>query len=1430
MIKIRLNAISSNEVIAEFKEGENLLQLIKRSLNENGLDSEDQNLLEHFCAIVDGKEIPRELWEFCNVEESANVLIAPVIKGGDFGQIFKQVALIAVTVLSYKLTAGLGPIAQGLITAGVSIGSSLALNALIPPPNPGGLNDFGGANDYAESQMFSISSQSNAVKKYGGVPKVYGTHRVFPNLAATPYTELETDPSTQKLVQYFYAIYDLGFGPLTVSDIKIGDTPLTLGQSPNETGNFADVDYNLVDLNRPTTSEGVWDDRLESDFQLYKGSVEVEELNIGLNVDQSPTKNIEDYQAIRNAAPNDGGYAQEISLNFILPQGLFAMASNGDRFKRTIELTIKYAKIGTEDWRNYNDPEYSSSWTSSGGDVFAQYQMTLPNWVHGQESTIAGYYSTVYTNRRFGSGISSTYVRHKYVFTIPAGATQITVLAGQISVGEYLGFNNELVGKVIAVAPHPALAGNQLVTLDKPLAKSYEAGSMEYVNYPYNSNFSDTEIVISRTLTMFRRLLTDGKCAISANDTTQVFATFKFKPKEIGSYKVKVVRVKTYSPASFQTADTLNLYGVTTRFNTAPILTDKRHVFLELKIRATNQINGGIQNLSAICSSVLDVYDSNSQSWSKQVTSNPAWVYADLLTGEINKRAIDKSRLDVNSLAEWSEFCDEIPTSFNPAEPYGEKRFTTNFVLDYSTTLKDALMSVANAAQASMNIVDGKYGVLIDKKRTVPVQVFTPRNSSGFSSSRVYSVNPHGLKVRFVEPLSNWQQSEIIVYADGYNETNATEFEEIDTFACTNQEQAFRFGRYMMAQNKLRQEQISINVDFEYLVCTRGDFVQITQDVMMAGGQPARVKSVSGNTITIDDGITTEVGTNYGYVYRNAVDGIKTNTLTPINSSTFQLDGDIPDVGDLIVIGEVDSIVLDCIVKSITPNDDLTAQLILVEKADAIYDAESNAPIPDYNPNIARTVIEGVTPPGEVQSLAVIDNSWIFTGAGYQHYIDLDWNVPITGGIYEAFEVYADFGKGYNLYSITREADIRYLVDSDNLGLNHDFKVLAVSASGAKLDLASIGFVSATPLPKTERPSDVDALYINITNEVLQLNWPAVSDIDVKEYLIRYTPDTVEGTWTASIPLLRTGNVNTTATAQARTGTYLIKALDWNGNESESSASAVTSIPNLFNLNIIEETSDFPALLGVTDRANILNGSLVIQNKVVGGVTSNEYHSEGFYYYKEFLDLGDVYSVRLQSLIRAEGYTVGDLMANWIPLSSVPFLSNSKFSEWDVETQVRATNSFNVMSEWGNLSSINPISEGNQDNFTAWRSFIMGDFTGRIFQFRLRLISNKPSVSPRVFDGIIRSDMPDRVDSYNNIISNAVGPTVITYSTPFKGPLPSPNVQITIDDSQSGDYYQVSNKSLAGFEIIFYDKNDAQVVRQFDAAIKGHGSRSLNTI
>jgi hypothetical protein len=677
----------------------------------------------------------------------------------------------------------------------------------------------------------------------------------------------------------------------------------------------------------------------------------------------------------------------------------------------------------------------------------------------------------------------------------------------------------------------------------------------------------------------------------------------------------------------------------------------------------------------------------------------------------------------------------------------------------------------------------------------------------------------------------DWELSEITAYDNGFSASNAEDVEELTSFACTSAEQAWRFGRYMIAQNRYRKETINLAVDFEHLVCSRGDFVQIVQDVMEVGGTACLVKTVVGSTVTIDDSLDILGGFSYGYTFRSSTGEFSTSTLTAIAPNEFTLDGDLPEVGDLIVIGVVDQIVFDCIVKSISPNDDQSALLVLTEKADSIYEYESTDVLPDYNPQISVTSFPDLRPPNVVENLSVDANTWecAVTKSGYNYYISLSWSMP-NGSVYELFELWVDDGRGYRLYDNTHITSYKYNVEQERLGIPHGFKVVAVSASGKKQQLIAMASVIATPDVKSDAPSDVENFTSQVTNQVLQLSWSPIDDCDVAQYVIRFSPDTND-VWESSVPLAVVSKDTTSLSLQARTGVYTIKAIDYAGNQSETATAIITTIPNLFDLNIIEEMNEAPGFAGTKEQTELLGEAVILSEQTPGDVDSVVYYDIGYYTFADLLDLDDIFSVRLQSLIRADGLRKGELMSEWDHLSDVDHLNSALHSDWNIALEYRASDVFAAMSDWAHLSDIDHINYGAGLGFTDWRDVpTTGDATGRIFQFRIRLESLTANVTPRLFDATVSADMPDRTDSFENEMSSAVDGHTVSYDPVFKGPGTSPNVQITIDGGSTGDYWSFDSKTLEGFVIRFYDKNGIQVARQFDAVAKGYGRRHTVTI
>lgn len=382
---------------------------------------------------------------------------------------------------------------------------------------------------------------------------------------------------------------------------------------------------------------------------------------------------------------------------------------------------------------------------------------------------------------------------------------------------------------------------------------------------------------------------------------------------------------------------------------------------LALRIRATDQLNGVIQNLSARCRRMAPIREHGE--WTEPViTRSPAWQYALAHRGSHLAKPFADSKIDIEGIEIWAEDCDALAED-------GAPRFTCDGVIDYAATIEDVARAIAATGRATPGKVDGKISIVRDIPQTVPVQHFTPRNSWGFKATKEFPDLPHAIRVRFKNEALDWDDDELTVYADGYDAVTANVFETETAGLETRANQIWRGIRYGMAQLKLRPEKYTLNADAESLLCRRGDLVKVVHDVPRWGTGYARVKAalLTGDSPESCGGVVLDAAVpmtaSMGYVARfRRPDGTRVDggsQVVPLialdgyqTQLTFQapVEGeDIPAKGDLVMVGVSGQEARDLIVLRIRRGADFAAELTLADAAPAVH---STGTIPDFDPGI----------------------------------------------------------------------------------------------------------------------------------------------------------------------------------------------------------------------------------------------------------------------------------------------------------------------------------------------------------------------------------------------------------------------------------------------------------------------------------------------
>lgn len=875
-----------------------------------------------------------------------------------------------------------------------------------------------------------------------------------------------------------------------------------------------------------------------------------------------------------------------------------------------------------------------------------------------------------------------------------------------------------------------------------------------------------------------------------------------------GQYDVRVYRDSALFTANFANV-VEDVYWIAVRAmrNESPIQSDDKLAYTALRIRATAQLNGTLDSFSGLVRSRCKHWTGTY--WADdQFTSNPADLARYVLQHPANKRAIPDSKLDLPAFEAWASYCFAQGFEFNQ-------------VRESAASVYETVQDIAGAGRAVIGFKDGKWSPIWDERDLPIVQHFTPRNSWGFQSSRVYKRRPHALRMSFINEDANYKQDERLVYDDGYGAGNATDFESIEQPGVTDSKLIWRHGRFHIAQVKLRPEKYTLQTDFENLICTRGDRVRVQHDVPLWGQISARVVAVNTGTrvVTLDENVIIESGKTYSARFR-AADGTS-RLFGGLSGSgetrNIQLGGTatLPLIGELMSWGEANLETVVLRVLSVSPGENLTATLELVDDAPEISAADEGA-IPSFKSNITAAVDPLFMKP---QSIAVVEYLYA-EGDAVLVGVRISW-VVIRIGAATGYEVMVRDESiqppFWRTLGVVTAPQTEIVVPGFNAG-NYSFAVRALFPNNKFSDWTYL--FNQKILGLTAPPGDIADFNIAVLAEYATLTWTPITVLNFAYYEIRFAPILTGASWSAATVLMtniRTAQVQ----VPAMIGTYLIKAYTKQGIQSVNAVSISSDVASNINVNVVQTIAEDPGFSGL--KTNVLyeptRAGLILTYQgdtfaiadwfgpsdffMLGGGSGFGF-SDGYYNFSNTTDLGAVYTSRVTSTVIAYGEVVTDDFFASDDFFTVEDWFGIEATDWDVVIEARKTDD-------------NPA---GSPTWSSWFPVNMQDVTARAMQFRAHLISNRNALTPVVTNISMVVDMPDRIVHGDNIAVGTGGAT-ITFNPPFKV---LHSITRSDQNMQTGDYATVTGKSASGFTIQFKNAAGAGVARTFDYHAKGYGA------
>ena len=218
-------------------------------------------------------------------------------------------------------------------------------------------------------------------------------------------------------------------------------------------------------------------------------------------------------------------------------------------------------------------------------------------------------------------------------------------------------------------------------------------------------------------------------------------------------------------------------------------------------------------------------------------------------------------------------------------------------------------------------------------------------------------------------------------------------------------------------------------------------------------------------------------------------------------------------------------------------------------------------------------------------------------------------------------------------------------------------------------------------------------------------------------------------------------------------------------------------------------------IFGQTDQANY---------KIEGDIPSLGY----YYFTDQAIDLGDLYTSRVTRSLSSTGVAVKDLfdLATGNFDSNTGLFDGTDISDTNAALEVRITQDDpNATPTW-----------------TAWMPFFIGDYFARGLEFRAKLTSSNTSHNVQVDSLQVTVDMPDQIKRNSGVVSSSGtnnGTEVVTYATAYKT---IPTVGITLQNANTGDYWDISSSSTTGFTVTFYNSSATATQKTFNWISSGY--------
>tara|TARA_B100000900_G_scaffold296040_1_gene254599 strand:+ start:1475 stop:4468 length:2994 start_codon:yes stop_codon:yes gene_type:complete len=770
-------------------------------------------------------------------------------------------------------------------------------------------------------------------------------------------------------------------------------------------------------------------------------------------------------------------------------------------------------------------------------------------------------------------------------------------------------------------------------------------------------------------------------------------------------------------------------------------------------------------------------------------SDNPVYQLLDYLRNDRFGMGITNEYFDSN-FADWQiagDVCDTQITPFSGASAID--LMNSHTVIDTSKKAIDNVKSFLRGSRGYLNFTAGKYNILVESTGTASISLTEDNIIGGISvTSKNKNSRYNRVIVNFTNPDKSFQ-------------SDTAQFPPIDETGLASADQH--------STMKTADGGLLLEGRFDFSMLNSPYQAQEMAEIILRRSRTSLDVSLKADATALDLAVGDLVNI--------------THATPSFSAKPFRVQG-------------------------MTINSDHTINLVLSEHQDSFYTfgtQQEVATIPDTTlPNpFSVQPPASITLSDELVEYAdgiVITRLLITVGVSPDQFVD-NYEIQIKQTLDPNGNAVTD---SFREIAVGKILEYQHLNVID--GATYQVRVRAVNTIGSKST-----FISTTRVivGGVDAPSNVEDFAVELHGQDhLKLTWTppsANSDLDISFYEIRFQDVTTGANWINSTNLVRCPRRKCdNAIVPARVGSYLIKAVDKNGNTSPEATIVTTNVSGIQAYKQISTFTETPDIFTAQDQMDTTfplavkidpSGDVILSLDTVtnfddtvgnfdsvegdfelGGTdtTSNPNFSnsnrdaKGFYNFTNSLTLTQIFDGNIEPSITLDSENPYDFFDS----GRGALLFDEAKAPFDGTEQIHAFHRVQIATSTTSLADCTSFQDITQS----------ATFKFKFAKFRLKLSNDDAQTSSNVKQISIKLNMEERTFAESNLATSS-GSKTVTFTNPF---FEVPALGISAQNMATGDVFTISSKTVNGFNIAFANSSGVAVDRTFDYIAKGFGLQS----